>query len=274
MNDGISFDEVTAVRPLGDGSYVADLHPDWSVGERPHGGYLLALLARAATHAVDGDDLAPLSTSAHYLRAPRSGPVLIRTKVLKTGRTVSVLRAVLEQRGQTCVDTTITVGRLPQDGAAWADLPDMPVNPPSTAVDASSAQAGKFFELTRACDLRLDPSGAGFLTGSISEPLRLRMWVRPRGCQPDLLFSLVAGDITVPVTFNLGRIGWSPTVQLTALLRAKPANGWLRLAVESKAVHGQWFDEDTLVIDSTGRLICQARQLALSPLESASGRGS
>jgi hypothetical protein len=30
-------------------------------------------------------------------------------------------------------------------------------------------------------------------------------------------------------------------------------------------VHGQWFDEDATVIDSAGRLVCQARQLALTP---------
>jgi hypothetical protein len=37
--------------------------------------------------------------------------------------------------------------------------------------------------------------------------------------------------------------------------------------VTCRAVHGQWFDEDATVIDSTGRLICQSRQLALTPLE-------
>ncbi len=64
---------------------------------------------------------------------------------------------------------------------------------------------------------------------------------------------------------NLGRSGWAPTVQLTALLRSHPANGWLRLLVDCRAVHDKWFDEDVMVIDSVGRLICQARQLAIAP---------
>jgi acyl-CoA thioesterase len=258
------FSAATAVRPLGDGSFVAELHADWVVGERPHGGYLLALLARAASHVGKGWGFEPLSVSAQFLRPPKVGPVLLRTERLKTGRTVSVVRAVLEQSGQACVDTTINLGLVPEEDAAWSDLPEMPVNPPAEAIDMGASDTAQFAALSRTCDLRLDPSGAGFLTGSTTEPLRLRLWVKPRAAQPDLLFSLVAGDIAMPVTFNLGRFGWSPTVQLTALLRARPANGWLRLVVESKAVHGQWFDEDALVVDSTGRLVCQARQLALS----------
>lgn len=260
MND-TPFLDTLAVRPLGDGTFVADLHQDWAVGDRPHGGYLLALLSRAA---VGDTPLDPLSVSAQYLRSPKVGPVLLRTERLKAGRTVTVVRAVLEQAGQVCVDATITLGEIPDEPPTWSDLPDMPVNPPPDAVDLGSSEAGGPNGLARACDMRLDPRGAGFLRGSTSEPLRLRMWARPHQGQPDLLFGLIAGDLTMPVTFNLGRFGWSPTVQLTALLRARPANGWFRLVVESKAVHGPWFDEDTLVIDSTGRLVCQARQLALS----------
>ncbi len=72
-----------------------------------------------------------------------------------------------------------------------------------------------------------------------------------------------------PVVFNVdGRFGWAPTVQLTALLRAHPAAGWLRLESRATVVAGAWFDEDVTVIDSAGRLICQARQLALAPLAS------
>ncbi len=257
------FFDTLAIRPLGNGTFAADLHPDWAVGERPHGGYLLALLSRAA---VGGGSLQPLSVSAQYLRPPKVGPVLLRTERLKAGRTVTAVRAVLEQSGQTCVDAMITLGELPDEEPAYSDLPEMPVNPPQDAVDLANPDTRAAPGLTRTCDMRIDPRSAGFLRGSTSDPLRLRLWVRPHAGQPDVLFGLVAGDLTMPVTFNLGRFGWSPTVQLTALLRARPANGWLRLVVESKAVHGAWFDEDTLVIDSTGKLVCQARQLALSPL--------
>ncbi|GGI92980.1 aromatic compound degradation protein PaaI [Saccharopolyspora subtropica] len=255
------FAAATSVRSLGDGTFVANLHPEWVVGDKPHGGYLLALLARALG---DVTGLAPLSVSAHFLRAPRVGPVLIRTEVLKTGRTVTAARALLEQRGEVCVDATLSLGTVPEGDAVWSQLPDMPVNPPPNAVDLAATEARKFFALAQVCDMRLDPGTAEFLTGGTGAP-RLRLWVKPREAQPDLLFGLVAGDLTMPVTVNLGRFGWAPTVQLTALLRANPANGWLRLAVDCRVVQNGWFDEDVTVVDSMGRLVCQARQLALVP---------
>ncbi|MER7013265.1 thioesterase family protein [Saccharopolyspora sp. NPDC000359] len=255
------FAAATSVRSLGDGSYVAHLHPEWAVGDRPHGGYLLALLTRALG---DVTGLEPLAVSAQYLRPPRVGPVLIRTEVLKAGRTVTAARALLEQSGQPCVDATITLGKAPEGEPAWSDLPDMPVNPPPNAIDLGTGEQRRYFSLAQVCDMRLDPDTAEFLDGRTGPP-RLRMWVKPREAQPDLLFGLVAGDLTVPVTLNLGRFGWAPTVQLTALLRAAPANGWLRLAVDCRAVQGQWFDEDVTVVDSMGRLVCQARQLAIAP---------
>ena len=47
------------------------------------------------------------------------------------------------------------------------------------------------------------------------------MWVRPRRA-PDMLFALLCGDVSAPVTFAVNRNGWAPTVQLTAYLRACP----------------------------------------------------
>ncbi|SDN16596.1 thioesterase family protein [Allokutzneria albata] len=261
------FSIATTVRPMGDGSFTGELAADWTIGGKPHGGYLLALMTRTALSAVDpggANGLDPLSVSADFLHTPELGPVLVRTSVAKAGRTVTVVQAELLQRGRTCVHAMITVGRLPDAVPAWSDLPDLPADPPARAIDVGATDAAKSFRMAKACQVMLDPEGAGFLSGHTGDPLRLRLWVRPRDSQPDPLFALVAGDISMPVTFNLGRLSWSPTVQLTALLRARPSAGWLRLQVDSRAVLGQWFDEDATVIDSSGKLVCQARQLALT----------
>ncbi|CRK60221.1 TesB-like acyl-CoA thioesterase 3 [Alloactinosynnema sp. L-07] len=254
---------------MGDGTFTADLPAAWSVGGRPHGGFLLALLARAAvaSHTGAGAPLVdPLAVSAQFLRPPGVGPVLLRTDIRKTGRRTTVVSVHLEQSGRSCVEGVVTTGRLPRERAAWSDLPNQPAEPPGNAIDLSTVPSASIFRLTEVCDVRLDPNGAGFLHGHIGDPLRLRLWARPRGEHADPLFALVAGDISMPVTFNLGRLGWSPTVQLTAHLRSRPAPGWLRIQVESKAVHGMWFDADATVVDSTGRLVCQSRQLALSAI--------
>jgi hypothetical protein len=64
---------------------------------------------------------------------------------------------------------------------------------------------------------------------------------------------------------NLGHFGWSPTVQMTTYLRRVPAPGWLRVIATAREVGERMFDEDHLVIDSTGAVVAQSRQLALIP---------
>jgi hypothetical protein len=260
------FTTASRVRSLGDGTFAANLSSPWTIGGKPHGGFLVALLARAAVAAAGtGSPVTdPLTVSAQFLRAPELGPVLLRTDVRKNGRQTTVVGVQLEQRGQSCVEGVVTTGRLPRERAAWSDLPNLPAEPPGNALDIASLPMASIFKLIEGCDVRLDPNGAGFLHGQTNDPPRLRLWARPRNEQVDPFFALLVGDIAPPVTFNLGRFGWSPTVQLTGLLRSRPAPGWLRVQVDCKAVHGPWFDADATVVDSTGRLICQARQLALS----------
>lgn len=268
------FSAACQTRALGDGTFTAELPADWTVGNLPHGGFQLALLAKVAVQAVAGargpdlpETLDPLVVSAQFLRPPEIGPVLLRTDVRKLGRTVSVVAVTLEQRGRSCVEASVTVGELADEPVLWCDLPNLPAVPPEDALDVGAMPAASLVRVSRSCDVRLDPTSAGFLRGRTTDPLRLRLWARPRDEPPVPLFCLLAGDISMPVTVNLGRYGWSPTVQLTALLRARPAPGWLRIEVSCRTVHGQWFDEDATVIDSAGRLVCQARQLALIPPE-------
>ena len=222
----------SAVRSLGDGTFTADLPPDWTVGNRPHGGFLLALLAERPQAATSvswsgrrraAESLDPLAVSAQFLRPPEVGPVLLRTEVRKLGRTAGRGRG---QPGTARPQLRRVHGHRRPDGrgpAAWSDLPDLPAKPPADALDLASVPGASVFRLSRTCEVRIDPANAGFLHGRAGDPLRLRMWVKAaRGEHPDLLFGLVAGDISMPVTFNLGRYGWSPTVQLTGLLRGQP----------------------------------------------------
>lgn len=258
------FSEASGVEQDGKDRYRAQLHPDWSVGRRLHGGYLLATAVRGALACCSAHTPDPVAVSAQYYRTPQPGPASVRTEIRKQGHTIAVVRAVLEQDGIPCLEATVTAGRLLDGTPMWAQPPAIPAEPGDGAVDVSATPGGEIFLLRRGCEVYLDPDGAAFLSASRGDP-RLRLWTRPRGQQPDLLFALLAGDISMPTTFNLGMFGWTPTVQLTALLRAHPAPGWLGVSVESRSVHGGWFDEDATVTDSSGRIVCQCRQLALTP---------
>jgi hypothetical protein len=83
------------------------------------------------------------------------------------------------------------------------------------------------------------------------------------GADADVLALLLAVDVMPPTVFHLGRFGWAPTVELTALVRGVPAPGWLAFQAEATYIAGGWFDESATVWDSTGRLVAQSRQLAL-----------
>jgi hypothetical protein len=258
----------TVIEPLGDGRYGAERGPLWTVGRRAHGGLLLVLLAKAGLTRleVDAPGVAPdpLAVAADFLRAPDQGPVEMQTEVLKLGRTVSVVSVRMTQGGRPMLAATVTAGLLPDAEPRWADLPDVPAEPPADATDPGAGPT--VFGLSGSCDLRFDTPTLAFARGEQAPPV-LRGWVRPRGEPADVLFALLAGDILPPTVFNIGgRFGWAPTVQLTALLRGRPAPGWLRLESRATMVGGPWFDEDATVVDAAGRLVCQARQLALAPL--------
>lgn len=261
------FSGALGLEPLGGGRYAAMLGERWAVGSKAHGGILLALLAKAALTevAAKGTGAADLvALSSEFLRAPDLGPVEIVAEIVKGGRTVSVATARMIQGGRLVLTATVTAGALPDADPEYADLPDLAPEPPPDALDPSTAPR-RGPNLGTVCDLRLDRATAHFATGGTGAPL-IRGWVRPVGEDPDPLFLLVAGDILPPTLFNTGRPGWAPTVQLTALVRARPVPGWLRLQSSTRTVSATWFDEDMTVVDSAGRLVCQARQLALAPL--------
>jgi len=261
------FSDALPASPDGPGVYQARLGADWVVGGgKIHGGVMLAVVTSAAlaelTERSGVPDLDPLAVSADFLRAPEQGDVRITTEVVKIGRTASVIRANLHQDDRLVLSTSITAGRLPDDEPVWSDLPSMAVEPPD-GVLATALNDANPSPLARSCDIRIDPTS--YRRDGAGDPV-MRGWVRPKGEEPDILFALFAGDVLPPVVFNVGRSGWAPTVQLTALLRARPAPGWLRAEVRSRVIAGNWFDEDATVLDSAGRLVCQARQLALAPL--------
>jgi hypothetical protein len=64
--------------------------------------------------------------------------------------------------------------------------------------------------------------------------------------------------------FHLEKYGWAPTVELSVLLRGVPAPGWMKVETKTETLAGGWFDEGATVWDSTGRLVAQSRQLALT----------
>ena len=100
--------------------------------------------------------------------------------------------------------------------------------------------------------------------------------MRAPGDEADLdtavLFAMMLADICPPVVFNTGRVGWAPTVQLTTYLQRRPEPGWLRVGASARSVGSRFFEEDHLVVDSTGRSSRRAVSLRWSRAGSRRGR--
>ena len=117
--EDLSFDAVSAVHETGDpGVFGASIHPLWAVGDKANGGYLLALLGRAArlvAQRAAGASWEVVSSSVTYLRAPEAGPATVRTTLLRSGRTAAHVRAVLVQDEADVVDAVFVLADLPEE---------------------------------------------------------------------------------------------------------------------------------------------------------------
>ncbi|MFD6858977.1 thioesterase family protein [Rhodococcus sp. NPDC060090] len=271
------FRDLTALTATGEGAWSAHIAPTWTIGPKVHGGCMLAVSAAAARRAgieAGADPAAqPLAVSASFMSAPDPGDVEITTVVRKLGKQVSVVETELGQGGRIAVRANVTLG-VPDSGQPRYAVPHpataLPALPTEDAVVITPDHPmGQIVNLCGSVDMRVDVSTAGFLRGDQSDP-RIAMWTKLRPADEAhldtvALFALMAGDISAPVTMNRGMFGWAPTVQLTAYLRALPAPGWLRLTNESIVLGQTWFESDHTVVDSTGTVVVQSRQLAMIP---------
>ena len=269
------FSDVMALRPVEarPGRFAANLDENWTIGPKVHGGVMVALCAKAAREAyldeaaADPAGVRAVAVSVNFLSAPDPGAVRLDTAVRKRGRRIGLVDVELLAGQRVCVHATVTLGALERSGDAPVLTVDQaaarmsPGPPAGVAAIAPGHPAGEINNLARGCHIHPvvpDPPAAG------EAPL-FRTWVRPRDGRVDDLFALMCGDISLPAPYAAGRRGWAPTVQLTAYLRAIPADGWLRVVATAAEIGQEWFDEDHTVVDSAGRIVVQTRQLALVP---------
>jgi acyl-CoA thioesterase len=269
---GSEFDRDLALEETGDGSYAAHLGAGWVVGAGVNGGYLLATLGHAVRRSAAHPD--PFAISAHYLATTEPGPATISTRAIREGRSVSTYAVDLVQGGRHCITALATYGDLdglPGGVETTATEPDLP---PREACIGTDQAPGSFRDfappLLDRFQLLFDPAVLGWAVGEPSGRAMFQAWFRLNDeREPDPLALLLAVDAMPPVTFQLGRMGWAPTLELTAHVRARPAPGWLRLRHESRNLAHGMFEEDCEVWDSADRLVAQSRQLARAPRQAA-----
>ncbi|MEV5473739.1 thioesterase family protein [Streptomyces sp. NPDC003631] len=263
------FDRDTAVTLREPGVYGIDLSAGWTIINAVNGGYLLAVLGRALGDALPHRD--PFTVSAHYLTASQPGPAVIRTDVVRTGRTLSTGQASLfqyddEGREVERIRVLASYGdldSLPDDVRTSAKPPAIPPPDRCFGPEDGPAPVSGSSAITDRLKLRLDPATLGWALGSPSGKGEMRGWFGlADGRDADPLSLLLAVDALPPTAFELGISGWVPTVELTVHVRCRPAPGPLRVSIATRNLAGGFLEEDAEVWDSADRLVAQSRQLA------------
>lgn len=251
-------------------SFAGELNEHWTIGPKVHGGAMLALCANAARSALADPSGAtqPVAVSGSFLWAPDPGPMRLVTSIRKRGRRISVVDVTLGQGERTAVHAVVTLGEPEHQAPPLLSFnPVVPLMTPEPPPGLEPIGPGHPMEhivhLAHGCDIRPALSTLG--PRSDGGPPVIEMWVRPKEGSADILFALLCGDVSAPVTYAVNRMGWAPTVQLTAYLRAVPADGWLRVMCTTVQIGQDWFDEDHTVVDCLGRIVVQTRQLAMVP---------
>lgn len=268
------FDRGVAVRRVAEGEYAGDLDAGWVVGGGVNGGYVLAVLGNAVselTRELGHPD--PFIVTAHYLTASRPGPTTVRTRVVRTGRSLSTVAATLSQ-----VQDGVDVERisvlasygdltlLSDDVRTTAEEPDLPTRDQCVPGSLAPADVKKGAPLLERFEMLFDPRCVGWAVGEPSGRGMLQAWFRLNDERDlDARALLLAVDALPPVTFDLGMPGWAPTLELTVHVRAAPAPGWAKIRHATRNLAGGYFEEDCEVWDSAGRLVAQSRQLARAP---------
>jgi acyl-coenzyme A thioesterase PaaI-like protein len=257
-----TFAEATAVYAQ-DGAFRADLDPQWAVGDKLHGGYLMAVLGRAVTAASNHPHTVAVSTS--FLRPPAAGPATVIVTGLREGRGTAQYRARLEQDGQACAEALVTQGVL-DDAEPWwaaAPAPELPAEDDCFLLPSEPPGAAFPVPLLDVVEHRLDPASLGFAVGQPSRKGRVDAWLRlADGADWDPLSLLVALDLAPPISLTLGVTGWAPTITFTAYARRLPVPGPLRVTMTAAEITSGRMDETVLAWDAKGNLVGQATQLA------------
>jgi acyl-CoA thioesterase len=254
------FDSDTELEEVGAGRWRVWAPEHWFVARGPNGGYLAAVVARAA-EAAAGRPLRSLSL--HFVAAPAVGPIDVAVTLEREGRTYSAVSIRLEQGGAPMTLALATLGELPEEGAAW-DATTMPDATPLDGTQPMAPDQANVPAFMRNYDMRWAVGRDGDVPGSGG-------WLRTR--EPRLLDApLVAAmtDAWAPAAFvALGRFVAAPTLDLTIHIRRPlppagmgPEDYVLGRFTSRLSVAGVW-EEDGGLWTPAGELIAQSRQLAL-----------
>lgn len=260
------FEMDTAVERVTENHYRGELVEGWRVGAVPNGGYVMAVAGRALRDALPHKD--PLTVSAFYLATTALGPIDCHVELLGGGRSTSFAEVKMYQQGELKVKVTAAYTDLDRlKGETWSavERPDYP------SWDDCPPSADKGVEFRQRAELRLVSGQEVFSERRGNGSGEFHGWVSHRdGSDPDVISLLMFVDASPPPVLTVfGPVGWVPTVELTAQVRAHPAPGPIQFRTSCRHLTNGVVEEDGEYWDSSGQLVAVSRQTAKFRLDAA-----
>lgn len=258
-----NFERDTAVSAAGDGAFDCEIHPEWWVVVGPNGGYLAAIVARALQAVVHEERLLR-SLTMHYMRAPEAGEAVVRVETVREGRSVSFLRAELEQggRAQATAQAVFATQRegIDLDLARAPEVPAPEDLPGRGEIRREAPPFAQNFDFRPAIGGRPFRAADEAVSGG---------WLRPTDGprQLDAALAVALCDSWFPAVFTAVEAPLAvPTLDLTVHVRAplpQPAD-WVLGNFRTRRARDGFLEEDGELFSRDGELLAQSRQLALA----------
>jgi acyl-CoA thioesterase len=268
----MGFDADVTLRPAGEGACDLDVPAHWAIGRgATNGGYVAAAITRALEEAVGDPDRLPRSLTVHYLAACGPGEARVASTVERQGSSLTTLSARMTQGDRTVALALAAFGRA-RSGLDFQHEPMPEAPPPEDLPTWQPDMPAPTFPVN--WDYRWCIGAAPY---SRSATAVSGGWIRPR--EPRVvdatLLAAMADAWLPPVLLLLEQPrGLVPTIDLTihfraALPLANAAPGDFSFAVFSSRVgaEGYW-ESDGVIWSRDGRVLAQARQLAVFQLRS------
>jgi len=254
------FEIDTQLRPVAPGHFLGRIDRGWWVQRGPNGGYVAALLLRAATSLVADPVRRPRSFTAHYLEPPAEGPVEVRAVVERAGRGLSTVSVRMIQGEKTVALATVALS-VSRPGPSFAEQARPEVPPPDrvpVGAGPTPIPMGQRFQ-TRPVLGEPFAGAARAITGG---------WIRLQDPAPiDEHLVVALCDAWPPAVFSrLETLAAVPTIDLTVHFRNNPdglqADDHCFVRFRTRFLAEGFLEEDGEVWSPDGRLLALSRQLA------------
>lgn len=260
-----AFDQDTALEPAGDGVWAGAIAEGWDTPRGPLGGYVMALLIRGLELAVADPQRSARSVTAHFLRSPGAGPVVVSAKVEREGRSLSTVSGRLEQDGK-LIALGLGAWSKPWESPELSAAPMPEVEPPDEGRPPLQEEFPR--ENPPPFTHRLTMQHRfGEPPFSGAERAEVGGWLALRESRPlDALAIAVLADAWFPAPWpRLTELAPAPTIDLTIHFRTSlPLPDSLLLGrFQSTLTRDGFFDEDGVLWAPDGTLVAQSRQLGL-----------